>query len=273
MSPPPDAARTPGPPAAAGGGTNSIEKACAVLRALAGFDAPLRLIDIAAAADLHQATAARILETLAENGLVRRHGRRRLYALSPLAGRLGQAGRAGILREAAHASVLRLSVLSDDTAMLSVRCGDEALYIAHEVGRHPIRVDTLGIGRRRPLGVGVGALALLAALPPGEAKAALDRVEPALARFPLLSRGLLEREAERARTRGHALVADLITPGGGGVAVAIRAPEAGLTGAVSVVGPTDRILAREAELAAMLREEAALIRERLLANCGLQNSI
>ena len=276
---PPEAGRASGSASGAPSGpgprsaTNSIEKACAVLRALAGFDAPLRLVDIAAAAGLHQATAARILENLAENGLVRRHGRRRLYALSPLAAALGEASRAGRLREAAQASLLRLAALTGDTAMLSVRCGDEALYIAHEFGAHPIRVNTLGIGRRRPLGVGAGALALLAAAPAEEAAAILHRIAPALDRFPRLTRPLLARAAAAARARGHARIADLINPGGGGVAVALALPEQGLTAALSVVGPTARILAREDQLAALLRDEAALIRRRMRAMGAAESSI
>lgn len=261
MTAPPDPA-----PEGARAATNSIEKVCAVLRALAGFDAPLRLVDIAAAASLHQATTSRILENLAENGLVRRHARRRLYALSPAAGALGEASRAGRLREAALTSLLRLSVLSEDTVMLSVRCGDEALYIAHEFGRHPIRVNTLGIGRRRPLGVGVGALALLASLPREEAGRVLDRVTPALARFPHLNRPMLEAAGVRARARGHAMVVDLINIGGGGVAVTVDAPEIGLTAALSIVGPSARMLAREEMLADILHAEADRIRARLLAH-------
>jgi Transcriptional regulator len=53
---------------------------------------------------------------------------------------------------------LRLSERSADTALLSVRSGVEALYLARSVGSHPLQPNYLQIGSRRPLGVGAGSL-------------------------------------------------------------------------------------------------------------------
>ena len=68
------------------------------------------------------------------------------------------------IAELAQPSLLRLSERSADTALLSVRSGVEALYLARSVGSHPLQPNYLQIGSRRPLGVGAGALALLAEL-------------------------------------------------------------------------------------------------------------
>ena len=71
----------------------------------------------------------------------------------------------------------RLALRAGDTAYLIVRSSDEAVCIDLQEGPSPIRVVTLQVGSRRPLGVGAGGLAILAALPTAERQQVLRSVE------------------------------------------------------------------------------------------------
>jgi DNA-binding IclR family transcriptional regulator len=61
---------------------NSIQKACGILRALSA-KSPLRLSEITTAAGLNKVTTLRILDTLVQEGFVRRLDDEASYVLGP----------------------------------------------------------------------------------------------------------------------------------------------------------------------------------------------
>ena len=133
---------------------NAIQKVCAILRVLAQH-APLRLTEIAEATSLNKATTLRILVSLSEEGFVSRLAGAKTYELGQEARVMAVSARRTVdIAELAQPSLLRLSERSADTALLSVRSGVEALYLARSVGSHPLQPNYLQIGSRRPLGVG-----------------------------------------------------------------------------------------------------------------------
>ena len=168
-----------------------------MLRALAG-GAPAPLRDLAAAAGLNKVTTFRILGTLVQEGFARRPP----YDLGPEVAVLATALASRVsLRAAASLSLARLAAQSGDTAVLSIRSGTEAICIDRQTGDFPIQSNYLYPGTRRPLGIGAGAQALLAALPAEEADRLLDSLAGKLAAFPRLSLpGVLE-QVRRAGTR------------------------------------------------------------------------
>ena len=235
---------------------NSIQKVCAVLRVL-GRRSPLRLTEIAGEAAINKATAFRILSALIDEGFVRRAGGGKTYELGEEARALARSARSGIdLAELAQPSLLRLADRSGDTALLSVRTGLDALYVARAVGSYPLQPNYLQIGSRRPLGVGAGSLALLSWLPDAEIEAILDIVVPRLANWPRISARFLRERIATARRHGHTLLVDAAYGGMGGIGVPVRDETGAVVAALSIGAATDRVTGREAALAELLKKEA-----------------
>jgi hypothetical protein len=117
---------------------------------------------------IEQAPRGRSLSDLIEEGFVSRVAGAKTYELGQEARVMAISARRTVdIAELAQPSLLRLSERSADTALLSVRSGVEALYLARSVGSHPLQPNYLQIGSRRPLGVGAGSLALMVWLPAG----------------------------------------------------------------------------------------------------------
>ncbi|KWV59102.1 hypothetical protein AS156_33160 [Bradyrhizobium macuxiense] len=238
---------------------NAIQKVCAILRVLAQRS-PLRLTDIADATSLNKATALRILNSLIEEGFVARVAGAKTYELGQEARVMAVGARRSVdIAELAQPSLLRLSERSADTALLSVRSGVEALYLARSVGSHPLQPNYLQIGSRRPLGVGAGALALLVWLPDAEIEAVIEVIMPRLAKSPRITPKFLRERVALARKAGHTVLLDAAFPGMGGVGVPVRDDAGEVVAALSIGAASDRIRRRESELAEMLKKEAQVL--------------
>ncbi|OAS25892.1 IclR family transcriptional regulator [Methylobacterium platani] len=265
----PDPAGDAPPPAPAAPEPNAVQKVCAVLRALAA-PAPRRLTDVSAEAGLNKVTALRILDTLAQEGFAARAGDGRRWRPGPeLTALAASAGRPDDLRALARPSLVRLAELSGDTVLLSVRSGVEAVCIEREIGSYPIRANYLDIGSRRPLGVGAGAMALLAWLPDREVDAILGIVVQRLGPYPRLGQAEIRAAIAESRGRGHVVLLDQVVDTMGAIGVPVRDAAGRTVAALSIAALTTRIRARETELAEALRREADLMeRERIPAGPG-----
>jgi DNA-binding IclR family transcriptional regulator len=250
-----------GPPAT----FNAIQKVCAILRVLAQRS-PLRLTEIADAACLNKATTLRILVSLIEEGFVSRAARGKTYELGQEARVMAVSARRAVdIGELAQPCLLRLSEKSADTALLSVRSGVEALYLARAVGSHPLQPNYLQIGSRRPLGVGAGSLALLAWLPDAEIDAIIEIVVPRLVKSPRITEKFLRERIAAARKHGYTVLIDAAYPGMGGVGMPVRDDGGQVVAALSIGASSDRIRRREAELADMLRKEVLTLSRAIAA--------
>lgn len=260
------AAGTGEPPQADGGTArekNSVQKVCALLRALS-TRSPQRLSQLAVAAGLNKVTALRILDTLAREGFVAREAGGRGYGPGPEILALGAsvAALGGDLRQAARPSLIRLAAFSEDTALLSVRSGVEAVCVDRQAGSFPIRANYLDIGSRRPLGVGAGSLALLAWLPDREIDAILGVLAGRLADYPRCGEAAIRDEIAAARERGYVVVLDRIVNKMGAVGAPIRGEAGEVVGALSIAALSERVRDRAAALGEALLREAAVIREQ-----------
>jgi DNA-binding IclR family transcriptional regulator len=95
----------------------------------------------------------------------------------------------------------RLAEGLGDTVYLSVRSGFDGICIERTEGSYPIRTCTVEVGVRRPLGVGAGNLALLAATGDIEANTIIEHCAPRYPDFGMTEAGLREK-LEMVREQG-----------------------------------------------------------------------
>lgn len=239
--------------------STSLQKACRLLRALSDTR-NARLTDLATAAGVDKASALRLLETLMAEGMVERDATTKAFSPGREWLTLQSASQRRLdMRPLARPALIRLANTFEDSAILSVPSGWESVCLELRLGTFPIRANYLDIGSRRPLGVGAGSLALLAALPDDEIEAVLDCIGPSLKRYPLIDADLLRRHVETTRARGYAVLLDVVVERMGGIGIALPGPDGYPLGALSIAALNERITEREAALARALRREADAI--------------
>ena len=146
-----------------------------------------------------------------------------------------------------------------DTAFLIVRSGTEAVCADRVSGSYPVKVFTMEVGSRRPLGVGSGGLALLAALPDVEVDQILKANAQELARFKAMRAARIRREVQQTRAREYAFAEGHVVKEVSGVGVTIRDPRGQPVAAVSVATLSSRF--GDGRLTAVVRVTQIAARE------------
>src|SRR6218665_892040 len=156
---------------AATAGAQSVRRALAVLRVLAtGQERGVRLTDVAAHTGLNRPTVHRILRVLVEESAVEQDLATRRYLIGGEVSLLGLARSARFpIRAIAEPHLRHLSESLGGTTLLTIRNGVDSVCIDRRPGSFSVKVLSIEIGARRPLGVGVSGLVLLASLQPEEA--------------------------------------------------------------------------------------------------------
>lgn len=242
-----------------------VERIAAVLRLLSSTDdRGVPLAEICETLELKKTTAHRILAALVESGLLFQDVVTRNYRLGFAAAAMGRSAFEQDVAGIARPSLLRLAAASGDTAFASAPEGAAAICVAREVGEFPIRTLTLSVGDRRPLGVGAGSLALLAALPDAVVERTLQRNLGWLRDFQGFEPATLRQLVTETRKRGFALNTGLIVPGMNAVAVAVTDEHGAPLAALSLAAIRDRMSgARIEEMTALLHREAGLVAAQL----------
>lgn len=251
--------------AAATSGAQAVRRAMGILRILAaGQERGVRLTDIVEEAGLNRPTAHRLLRALAEEGAVEQDAQTRRYRIGQEISLLGLARTARFpVRAVADPYLSHLADEVGDTIFLTIRSGPDSICIDRKTGSYPVKVLSLEVGGRRPLGVGVAGVAILAKLPPDEAAAVAKANDQRFAAYHLTAGRILER-VRATRTRGFAFAESGIVKGTSAVAVALEAPDGESFAAISVAALAERLSpSRRAYVVDALREQAALISRRL----------
>lgn len=217
------------PPSPGSDGTRSIRKAVAVLRALADGGAEgLRFPELLEKCRMPRPTVYRILGGLVEERLVIRIPGSERYALGPVVYELGLAASPGFgLREICAPFVEKMAQHTGDTAFLTLRSGLDGVCIDRQSGSFPIKTLTIDVGARRPLGVGLGSIAILGALPPAEREAVMRANGPRYRAIGAHTADRVRTLAGRVNQKGFGATASDFIDGVGGFAVIIRHPVAG----------------------------------------------
>ncbi|CAH2897664.1 MAG: Transcriptional regulator, IclR family [uncultured Paraburkholderia sp.] len=209
--------------AATAPGTGMLERAFAVIRALAETQSDgSRVTRLAKAVGLTQGTVHRILRALIAEGIVEQDKNSKLYRLSVNFFALAaQAGNPSGMRTLCRPALLRLCASLGDTIFLLVQSSFDAVCLDICEGPFPIRSFTGDIGGRVALGVGQGSPAILAFLPEAEREEIIRFNVPRIRGYGVLDEVYLRTEIERVRQLGYAGRNSGVLDGMAGVAVPI----------------------------------------------------
>lgn len=242
-------------------GTQAIRRAAAMLRAIAKCGAHgATLAEIARAEELPRSTAHRILKCLTDEGFVEADEAKR-YRTGPLVHELGLTSASSAVevarwRRAVEAVAMRTGV----TAYLMRRSGVEAVCLVKADGNAVLRFVPVDVGQRRLLGVGAGATALLAALPPERSEEVIDIVAPELGEFPRITASSLRRAVREVRRTGFAVSQGTVVANGFGLGLPLpEAPHLALSVAAHATLVTESTIAQWKKV--MVEEVEALRRE------------
>ncbi len=247
-------------------GAQSLRRAVVLLRLVAeGQEHGVRLVDLATASGLNRPTIHRMLRVLCEECLVEQDVDSRRYRIGAELTLLGMARSNRIpVRGIAEPFLHQLSDKVGDTVFLTVRQGADSVGIDRITGRYPIQVLATEIGVRRPLGLGVAGVAILAALDVKESEMLIKGNQRRLAAHGFTVAAMDERVA-RARDLGFAWAPTGLIPGTSAISVAVCDDEGEVIAAVSVAAMAHRLTDdRFALVLEALRETAReIVRRRM----------
>jgi DNA-binding IclR family transcriptional regulator len=150
-------------------GSQSILRAFKIIRSVAKHnDRGIKLSEIASETGLHVATTHRILSVLVSDGILACNPKFKCYHLGMEVYLLADTARQFFIRDQFRSGLEQIAKETEDTVFLLIRSGNDVLCIDRMEGKFPIRMMTIDVGVRKPLGIGAGSLSLIAFLPDEE---------------------------------------------------------------------------------------------------------
>jgi DNA-binding IclR family transcriptional regulator len=183
-----------------GGGVQSVQRAAALLEAVADSAEPRTAPELAEVCGLNRSTAWRILATLEDEGLVDRDSGR--YSIGQGIVRLASAATDSLPR-AARPHLEQLSRRTGETVSLAVPRRLQLVYVDQVQAPHVMAADWLG--RAVPLHATSTGKALLAFMPPDELDTVITRSLPRFTDRTITDPAELRAELDRTRRRGYAV--------------------------------------------------------------------
>ena len=244
-------------------GAQSIKRAASLLKLVAaGNENGSRLIDLHTAAGLERPTAHRLLRGLMDATLVRQDSATRRYFLGRGVHELGGAmGPRSVLLDICHPYLVSIADRTDDTVFLTLRSGLDGVCIDRVEGSFPVKVFVMEVGKRRPLNIGAGAIAILSALGVDEVENILRANSRHVARkYPRYDSTTIRARIDVARRSGYVLNDIIEVPGVRAVGVPICNSAGQPIGAISVSALANRLDdSRILEVATLLKDVAGII--------------
>lgn len=230
------------------GGIQALDAALVVLRALAEFDGPVALIDLARAVSMPSSKVHRYLASFIHAGFVKQANRSGRYELGPLSASLGIAalGRNDFVNQAADA-MPDLSEQTGMTVLLSVWGSQGATVIRWFRAPSPM-VTSFGLGSNMPLLTSASGRVFLAWMPRPVISARLNleverAVEAGLSWPDLdLSAGSIDRLIAKIRGDGFASIDGRYVPGLRAIAAPILNWQGEAEAAVTMISTSEQIL-------------------------------
>jgi DNA-binding IclR family transcriptional regulator len=237
-----------------------IDRAVVLMDALSHYDRPVSLKFLAADSGLHPSTAFRILSSLITHRLVEKD-RNGDYRLGTRLLGWGDRVRSRMdLRVEARPIMEWLRDQVGETVNLTVREGDEVIYVERVVGRHAIRVEQV-IGSRAPLHVTAVGKLMLGDMGYETCHAYCERTGlPGFTDNTLTDESQLNDEVSLAMKNEFALDNEEAELGVGCIGVLIRDSSGSVAGGLSISAPIER---RRPEWVEFVKQAGRKISERL----------
>jgi DNA-binding IclR family transcriptional regulator len=219
-----------------------LDRAVAILEALAACDEDLSLFEIAARLRLHKSTIHRLLMVLERHRLVERRGGGGKYGLGLRLFEFGTQAFARLgLGERARPHLEKLAAETGETAHLCILDDGGVLYLEKVEPSRTVRVPS-SVGRRNPAHCTAVGKALLAHLPPEDLDRLLEiRGLKAYTRNTITTPALLKRELRAVRERGYAVDDEEIEEGLRCVGAPVRDHSGRVVASMSIAGPAFRV--------------------------------
>jgi DNA-binding IclR family transcriptional regulator len=220
-----------------------IERMMNLLDALASRSEAVALKELARSTRLHPSTAHRILNDMVVGRFVDRGEQPGTYRLGMRLLELGNLVKARLsVREAALEPMRELHRKTGQTVNLSVRQGDEIVYVERAFSERSGMQVVRAIGGRAPLHLTSSGKLFLAADDPRQVRAYATRTGLAgQTRNSITDLGKLERELSLVRARGFARDNEELEPGVRCIAAAIRDDSQRIVAGLSLSAPADRM--------------------------------
>ncbi len=237
-----------------------IDRAAALLDALARAGGIANLKVLSADTGLHPSTASRILTSLMAHGYVEREGSGRYKLGVRLLQLAAKVGTQLDVRRLAPPVMEWLRDQVGETVNLSLRDRDEVVYVERVTSSQMMRVEQV-VGSRAPLHVtAVGKLFLGVGGDSEVRSYALRTGLPPYTRHSIREAETLVREARQAVAQGYAFDDEEAELGVGCIGVLVRDAEGRAVAGLSVSAPRER---RRDAWVALVKEAGARLSERL----------
>lgn len=235
------------------GTVQSIERAAAILRVVAGARSPLGVTDVAQAVGLAKTTVHSLLRTLLHVGFVEQDRITGRYTIGTGLLRLGSHLDVNELRARSSNWADALAARSGHTVRLATLTGEDEVVVVHHIFRPDHSVQVLEVGTTLPARTtGLGKV-LLAHTP--------------LPRAARSARESWATELAEVRTRGWAADRGEHQPGRGCIAAPVRGPGGLVVAALGVSGPVTSLFdsrgAPRTVLLGMVTDSAAAVSREL----------
>jgi DNA-binding IclR family transcriptional regulator len=231
------------PPAREKTAIQVIERMMNLLDKLAASTGAVSLKELALATGLHPSTAHRILNDMVVGRFVDRGEQPGTYRLGMRLLELGNLVKARLsVREAAIEPMRDLHQRTGQTVNLSVRQGDEIIYIERAYSERSGMQVVRAIGGRAPLHLTSSGKLFLAADDPRAVRAYATRTGLAgHTRNSITDLARLERELSLVRARGFARDNEELEPGVRCIAASVRDDSGRIVAGLSLSAPAERM--------------------------------
>jgi IclR family pca regulon transcriptional regulator len=218
----------------------SLGRGLEVITAFGPDHQNMTLSDVARITGLTRATTRRFLLTLVELGYMRSDGR--LFSLTPHVLNLGFSYLSGLsITEVAQPHVQNLASKVHESSSVAVLDGDDIVYVVRVPTRRIMAV-AISVGTRFPAYATSMGRILLAALPPDQLDAYLERVDLiALTKFTITDSIQLRHLLEQARADGFVITDQELEEGLRSTAAPIRDANGKVIAAINLSAQATRV--------------------------------
>lgn len=241
-------------------GPRTLRRGLQLLQTLqSGPDEGLTITALSRETGLQRPTIYRLLAALQDSGFAHQvAGSKRYSANRPVAP-------ASIITTDRRVQIAlpvmrKLAQQTGDAVFLVVREGYESVSLWREIGPYPVQILATYAGKRQPLGVGSGGMALLAKLDDATVEEIIHHNADSLELYGGMTEREMRQLVSNTRSRGYSVVGNYAVRGALGVGCALCDTEGMPILSISATAITDRMpVARQKEIARLIAQGLAAI--------------